>query len=63
MEQSHAVRLPSEPAKEASLAAPLATTPAAAPQFRHAMTWFVLLSIPLWALIIGGGYLAFQAFN
>ena len=63
MEQSRAVELPNEPTKQASLAAPLATTPVAAPGFRQSMTLLVLLSIPLWALILGGSYWAFQIFN
>ena len=63
MEQSRAVELPSEPAAKANLAAPLATTPVAAPNFRRSMTMLVLLSIALWALILGGSYWAFQIFN
>jgi len=56
MSQAKAIKLdPTEP--QPSLAAPLGETPIARPGFRHAMSWLVVLSVPLWAVIIGGGYL------
>lgn len=50
---------PSE--SQPSLAAPLGETPVAHPGFRRSMTLLVLLSLPLWALIAGGAYLAVRA--
>jgi hypothetical protein len=56
MSQAKAVSLdPTE--RQPSLAAPLGETPVARPGFSHAVSWLLVLSVPLWALIIGGGYL------
>ncbi len=63
MEHSRALRLPAEPSKDTSLAAPLANSPIAAREFRRSMTALVLLSVPLWALIGTIGYLAVRAFG
>lgn len=40
-----------------SLAAPLGEVPVARPGFGRSMAWLVLLSVPLWAALIGAGYL------
>lgn len=46
-----------EPDHGPNLSAPIGEVPVATPGFRNAMTLLVLLSIPLWAMIIGGGIL------
>lgn len=52
---------PNEP--RPNLAAPMGETPVARPGFARAMTFLVVLSVPLWAAIIGGGYLVARALN
>ncbi|MBC9227206.1 hypothetical protein GL325_12805 [Aeromicrobium sp. 636] len=59
---SHAKAIKVDPREpEPDLAAPLGETPVARPGFRRSMVLLVLLSVPLWAVIIGGGYLAVRA--
>lgn len=48
---------------EPSLAAPHGETPVARPAFGRSMTFLVLLSIPLWAVIIGAGYAVYRLFT
>ncbi|MFS0886862.1 hypothetical protein [Aeromicrobium sp. 179-A 4D2 NHS] len=46
--------------EQPSLAAPLGETPVAGPRFRRSMSWLVLLSVPLWAVIAGVAYALVQ---
>ena len=48
---------------EPNLSAPLGETPMPRPGFRRSMLMLVVLSVPLWALIIGAGYLASRLWN
>jgi hypothetical protein len=40
-----------------NLTAPLGEVPVARPGFRRSMTFLVLLSVPLWAALVGAGFL------
>ena len=59
---SHAKAIKVDPGEpEPELAAPLGETPVARPGFRRSMLLLVLLSVPLWAAIIGGVVLVARA--
>lgn len=49
-----------DPHDQPSAALPPGGTPVASTGFRRSMTLLVLLSVPLWAMIAGIGYLALQ---
>ncbi|MCD9154141.1 hypothetical protein [Aeromicrobium duanguangcaii] len=60
MSHAKAIKVePSEPGPD--LGAPLGETPVARPGFRRSMILLVVLSIPLWAAIIGGVSLVVRA--
>ncbi|GAA3536462.1 hypothetical protein AFL01nite_08960 [Aeromicrobium flavum] len=59
---SHAKAIKFDPTEpQPGLAAPLGETPVARPGFRHSMSWLLILSVPLWAAILGGGYVVARA--
>lgn len=41
---------------EPNLSAPMGEVPMPRPGFRRSMLFLVVLSVPLWALIVGAGY-------